>query len=90
MGVCISQPLAICLPPSPGPGTWPPALASNLYLPALAYNLYLPALAPNITGPLIIGSSGSSSSKGGSSNFVGIDNTNVSMLILVNSTQAAK
>ena len=76
--------------PSPSPFACPPALAPNLYLPALAHNLYLPALAPNITGRLITGSSSSSSSKGGSSNFVGIDNTNVSMLILGNSTQAAK
>ena len=38
MGVCISQPLALCL--------------ANLYLPALTPNLYLPALAYNfITNP---------------------------------------
>ena len=46
MGVCISQPPALCLAPAPdfGPQTWPPVVCTdpgtNLCLLTLAPNLY--------------------------------------------------
>ena len=64
LGVCISQPPALCLAPGPGPRpqfvfTSPDsqfvlsALAPNLYLTVLAPNLYLPTLAPNLYLPAL-------------------------------------
>ena len=87
-------PRPFACPSCPGPG--PQASAPSSYLPALAPSLYLPALAP-VTGLqfyyqsgawmyiyLIIGSSSSGISNSSSSNFFGINTTNLCMPILVN------